>query len=380
MEQTIALPKDWPRYTRSAVVHVIGLAQYVIAYTRGWAANNPNERIRWKARAERAEASQAQDREIERIKDTRMAKIPPHKRPHYDAEDRLAILAVRAAKAWTKTKTAEVFLVTEDTIASWTKRVDEEGPDALIQLREPVNKFPELVALMVKTLRTLFPFLGYRKIAEWLCRGALHLSASTVRRMVKEEKKARPTKQTSPQAGRKIKANYSNHVHNADLTCVSILDGLWAPWPPDALPQCWPFCWWVAAAIDRYSRRVVGFEVFRSEPSCEQVCDFLGRTFRTGKCKPKHVITDRGPQFDCDEFRTWCRRRRIKFRYGAVQKHGSLAIIERWFRTFKEVIRQWPSVPYGEGEFRQEVRHVVDWYNEFRPAPVATWPYAQRGV
>lgn len=50
-----------------------------------------------------------------------------------------------------------------------------------------------------------------------------------------------------------------------------------------------------------------------------------------------------------------------------MQKHGSLAIIERWFRTLKEIIRQWPAVPYGEREFRKELKLVVDWYNDARP-------------
>ena len=56
-----------------------------------------------------------------------MAEIPPHQRP-YDADERLAILSVREANCRTKNKTAEVFLVTEDTIAPWTKRIDKLGP------------------------------------------------------------------------------------------------------------------------------------------------------------------------------------------------------------------------------------------------------------
>jgi hypothetical protein len=39
----IALPKGWTGNVRSAVLHVIGLAQYATVYTRSWAANSPNE-------------------------------------------------------------------------------------------------------------------------------------------------------------------------------------------------------------------------------------------------------------------------------------------------------------------------------------------------
>jgi len=50
---TIPLPKRWPRSVRSAVIHTISMAEFVMAYTRGWAANCPNARIRLAAGNER---------------------------------------------------------------------------------------------------------------------------------------------------------------------------------------------------------------------------------------------------------------------------------------------------------------------------------------
>ena len=52
----IPLPKAWTGHVRSAVLHVIGLAQYATAYARSWAANSPNERMRLKAENDRLEA------------------------------------------------------------------------------------------------------------------------------------------------------------------------------------------------------------------------------------------------------------------------------------------------------------------------------------
>jgi hypothetical protein len=49
----ISLPKAWPTHVASAVLHVI-LAQFATAYTRGWAANSINARIRLKAKLELA--------------------------------------------------------------------------------------------------------------------------------------------------------------------------------------------------------------------------------------------------------------------------------------------------------------------------------------
>jgi hypothetical protein len=51
-------------------------------------------------------------------------------------------------------------LVTADTIRFWLKRVDEEGPNALIQLREPVNKFPDSVRYLAFAAQSPWPHAG----------------------------------------------------------------------------------------------------------------------------------------------------------------------------------------------------------------------------
>jgi hypothetical protein len=50
----IPLPHAWPSRVKSAILHVIGLAQFTIAYTRGWAADSVNTRVRFKAERDRA--------------------------------------------------------------------------------------------------------------------------------------------------------------------------------------------------------------------------------------------------------------------------------------------------------------------------------------
>ncbi len=94
----------------------------------------------------------------------------PHKRPHYAPIERMAILELRAARAWSAKQTADAFLVTAATIAFWMKCIDEEGSDALVQIREPVNEFPELVRHTVQRFKILCPALGRLKIAQILCR------------------------------------------------------------------------------------------------------------------------------------------------------------------------------------------------------------------
>jgi len=97
----------------------------------------------------------------------------PQKRPHYVPTERMAILELRAAQGWSAQQTADVFHITAATIASWMRRVDDEGTNALIQIREPVNRFPDFVRYAVQRLKALCPSLGKAKIAEMLCRAGL---------------------------------------------------------------------------------------------------------------------------------------------------------------------------------------------------------------
>ena len=45
----IPLPRRWPRRIKAAVLNVISLAQFSLAYTRSWAVDSPIARIRLKA-------------------------------------------------------------------------------------------------------------------------------------------------------------------------------------------------------------------------------------------------------------------------------------------------------------------------------------------
>ena len=142
----LSLPKGWPARIRSSTVQAISLAHFSLTFARGVAANSINRRMRLQVEVDRLRQETALLREEIRIKDVRMELVPPQRRPHYPPVERLAILELRAARGWNAVQTAERFLVSPLTIASWMSRLDEDGPDALVQLATPVNKFPEFVA------------------------------------------------------------------------------------------------------------------------------------------------------------------------------------------------------------------------------------------
>ena len=119
--------------------------------------------------------------------------------------------------------------------------------------------------------------------------------------------------------------------------------------------------------IDHFSRRVMGISVWESPPSSLQVRRFLGQSIaRTGR-SPKYVVCDKGPQFWNDGFKRWCRRKNIHPRFGAVGRHGSIAIVERFILTLKDSHTRLMLISSGKDVFRRELGLFVCWYNKHRP-------------
>jgi putative transposase len=348
------------------MVHTISLAQYAVAYTRSWAVNSPIVRVRLKAENDRLKQEVALLHEEARIKDARMSRVPAQERPHYLPTERMSILEARAARGWSTQQTAEAFLVTPATIGCWMKRLDEQGVAALVQIREPVNKFPGFVRYAVQRLKALCPTLGKVKMAEMLCRAGLHLGSTTVGRVLKEP--PRPNlRKASAKTGLVVTAREPNHVWHIDLTTVPIGGGFWTPWLPFALPQRWPFGWWLAVIIDHYSRRAIGFAIFPKPPTSLAIRIFIGRSISDANAVPDHLICDKASIFSCEDFKWWCRRKSIRVRYGAIGKHGSIAVVERFIKTMKNEATRRIVVPLRQAGFRRELASFFAWYNEHRP-------------
>jgi transposase InsO family protein len=155
-----------------------------------------------------------------------------------------------------------------------------------------------------------------------------------------------------------VTAKRPNHVWHVDLTIVPT-GGFWTAWLPFSLPQCWPFCWWVACIVDHFSRKVMGIAIFRKQPSSKQVSAFLAKTIRETGARPEYIISDKGPQFWCKLFKRWCRRWKIRPRFGAVGQYGSIAVIERFIRTLKEEGLRRVLIPLNLHKMRQHLDAVA---------------------
>jgi len=266
------------------------------------------------------------------------------------------------------------------------RELKQEGPNALVQIPVPVNKYPEFLTYITQQFKTLLPLFGKKTLAEYFLRAGLHASSSSIGRRLKTcfSKPPNPfpdptvPPRTNPETTAKhIVSRHSNHIWLIDLTAVPLSSGFWTSWPPFSLIQKWPFCWWVLVIVDHFSRRCVGFALFKKSPSSKQVQRVLNKAIRRNK-KPKHLISDKGTQFwpscarsICEarnhSYHLWCRRKGIAPRFGAVGKHGSIAITERFIRSLKDECTRRIIVPFDFSTMRLEIALYVIWYNQFRP-------------
>ena len=72
-------------------------------------------------------------------------------------------------------------------------------------------------------------------------------------------------------------------------------------------------------------------------------------------------------QFFCEGFKSWCERRGIRPRFGAVGKHGSVAIVERFILSMKSECTRVIPVPLELEQLRGELSFYVGWFNDQRP-------------
>ncbi len=377
-EERTPLPPGWSKLAQRGLLNVVAAARLALLQVLAGFENGRVSEARLLAQNERLKERIAQLETELSIKDNRMGRLPVTKRPHYPPEERLRILLLRAATGWSLTQTAKRFLLSPQTIANWMKRLDDDGPDALVRTPEPVNRFPDFVREAVRQLAATSPQMGRQRIADTLARVGLDVAASSVRRITPEPPKpshADPEDPIKPPSThreaaqedpRGIQANRPDHVWHCDLTVVPTAMGYWLPWFPLSVVLGWPFAWWVAGVVDQYSRAVIAVKAFGKQPDSAEVTAFLDAAIAKSGRAPEHLISDRGVQFQAD-YREWCDVHGMKPRWGAVGSHKSIAIIERFWRTLKDECCRRIVVPLGLVEMQSELDVYAAWYNEHRP-------------
>ena len=115
----------------------------------------------------------------------------------------------------------------------------------------------------------------------------------------------------------------------------------------------------------------MGLAVFKTRPTSREVTAALDEIMERARAKPKHLIVDQGREFKSEHFEEkWCADRDILPRFGAVNRHGSVAVVERFHRTCKGILKL-ITIPEHRSEYEREVSLVIDWYNEQREREIA---------
>ena len=130
------------------------------------------------------------------------------------------------------------------------------------------------------------------------------------------------------------------------------------------------WCWglWpiqVLVAIDHFSRKVVCAAPLEG-PNAGWIIEALERALQKHGA-PKHIISDQAKVFVGDVFAELLRQWNIKPRFGAVGKHGSIAVTERVIKTLKyEWLRCVPLIK-GFDHVARLCTQFECWYNVWRP-------------
>jgi len=250
----IPLPHRWPHLVRQAMIHAASLAHCDILYAWSKAENSSAPTAWLKGQIDKLQTELAQTQNQNRILMTRFERIPAQRLPNYSPPERMEILAHKSACGWNLQQTAEAFMLSENTISSWLKRVDDEK---LVSLPVPWNKYPDFLRGIAQALKQLVPRMGKKKIVEYFARSGLYLAANTIGRYLKSEDPINPedleVSEEEPES-KSISSEYPDHVWSLDLTAVPTFGGFWTSLIPNSLAQVCPYCWWILVIINHFSR------------------------------------------------------------------------------------------------------------------------------
>jgi transposase InsO family protein len=292
-------------------------------------------------------------REAAGILGARWDKVPERQRPHYSPEQRFRILRIRSFLGLSQRETAAMFRLSVETIARWeteTATVDGEDERPLVAPHPPV-RFADVVRALVKTME-LAGFGGNDLIARTLARAGWKLSARTVGRIRRERWPLPRVSEAASTVPRAVRAKRPNHVWMVDLTDVKGLFGL--------------VTFKVAVAFDAFSRMPLSARVFTKEPSSAEIARFVSRTAKQ-RGQPAHFVSDRGACFTGGVFRRRLERLGVKQRFGAIGKKGSIALIERLWRTLKDTLGLRLLRPLAAEVLMATIELGLVHYAHFRP-------------
>jgi putative transposase len=272
-------------------------------------------------------------------------------RRRYTPMQRLQILM--AYYGIPRSRVTEHFVIARSTFYRWLHAAEKGDLGERKATQESPRRTPAELAHMIWDIFEANPHFGRNRIANTVWLLGIFVAASTVRNvLVRPKPRTAPAAakaQAAPTAPRQIVARYPNHVWSVDRTRVL----RWGLWPT-----------WILMGIDHFSRAVMAVVPLEG-PNAGWVVGAMEEAFsRHGP--PRHLITDQEGVFISDAFRDLLVRWDVKQRFGAVGKHGSIAVTERVILTVKyEWLRRVPVIR-GLDHLDELLRDFEAYYNEYR--------------
>ncbi len=287
---------------------------------------------------------------------SRWDKIPERQRPHFSPEARFKILRLKTLLALSADETASTFRVSTGTILRWEQEAlgapQRHTVGSLLKPVPPVRRYHDTVRHLIHTI-ALAGFPGDRSLAAHLARAGWKLARRTIQR-IRKEKPTLPTPapQAPAAAARAVRARYPHHVWMLDLTEI-----------PGFLRL---FCFKLVVVLDVFSRMPLAARVFFAEPSGRDIARLFAATARRFG-SPRHSVSDQGVQFTSRVLKRTLARLGVRHRYGAIGRAGSIATIERFFRTLKSVTRLRVKSPLLRADLERRLALAFDYYVWSRP-------------
>jgi transposase InsO family protein len=278
------------------------------------------------------------------------------KRPRrpYPLMERIRIIWLMEYSQIPGRRLRETLGVSRSSVRRWLKGFEDGRLGKRSEPKEPVNKTPREIPQLIWGIFQQNPMWGKERIAMTLWGLGVFIAASTVRNILRRPRPRGSSPEVAAAEGlrarpRQVVACYPNHVWSVDRTRV----WRWGIWPT-----------WVLVAVDHFSRAVTAVVPLEG-PNAGWVVGALEEAFlRHGA--PRHVITDQEGVFTGEVFAELLRDWDVRHRFGAVGRHGSIAVTERAILTLKqEWLRRVPVIR-GLDHLSQLLEEFSEYYNEWR--------------
>jgi transposase InsO family protein len=248
-------------------------------------------------------------------------------------------------------RVTEYLGIAKSTLYRWLHKIEEQQ-----QSHTPPNKTPMEIASLVWEITKANVSWGRVRIANQLALLNIFLSASTVRNVLNRPKPPKqPVTQPKPEKGeqakeRSIPAWYPNHVWSIDTTMVYC----WGFWPIH-----------ICVVIDHFSRKVMAVVPLEG-PNAGWINNVLESVVEKYG-PPKHIISDQGGVFIGDVFAELMGTYEILHRFGAIGRHGSIAVTERVNKTLKYEWLKRVTLIKDIDHLTELCSEFETWYNSWRP-------------